>query len=154
MGSSRKWICCEEPGRCAPFTNAQPVSRRRHCKRWAPLFTNDSRDLCQDQARSRGLGQCLIGPLQTPENLSALAWILQSLKDIEAIIIGWFKAKISSCLLTEVFRLLLPNGATSSRLQTPPDWHLRVASRASRKRLPDPILTVCKWQPDVRVGCS
>lgn len=34
------------------------------------------------------LDECLIGPAESPEDLSALAWIAQSLEDIEATITG------------------------------------------------------------------
>ena len=34
------------------------------------------------------LDECLIGPAESYDDLSALAWIVQSLEDIEATIIG------------------------------------------------------------------
>lgn len=34
------------------------------------------------------LDECLIGPAETPDDLSALAWVVQSLEDIEATITG------------------------------------------------------------------
>lgn len=34
------------------------------------------------------LDRCLIGPAESPDDLSALAWIVQSLEDIEATITG------------------------------------------------------------------
>lgn len=62
-----------------------------------PAITADAEDLDSPTIReifvktrrlAAILDGCLIGPTQTPEDLSALAWILQSLEDIEATIAG------------------------------------------------------------------